>query len=77
MSRVSPRHFFYSYICIDKELLIENLDGDAELANKAIAVLVEAAVKVPPKGKQNSFATRAYASYVLAERVVSNLAHYP
>ena len=59
---------FYSYICIDKDLLIENLDGDAELANKAIAALVEASVKVPPKGKQNSFATRAYASYVLAEK---------
>ncbi|KGK41712.1 CRISPR-associated protein Cse4 [Nitrincola sp. A-D6] len=59
---------FYSYICIDKELLIENLDGDVELANKAIAALAEAAVKVPPKGKQNSFASRAYASYVLAEK---------
>lgn len=59
---------FYSYICIDKELLAENLNGDLELANKAIAALVEAAVKVSPKGKQNSFASRAYASFVLAEK---------
>ncbi|MCC4263861.1 type I-E CRISPR-associated protein Cas7/Cse4/CasC [Oceanimonas baumannii] len=59
---------FYSYICIDKELLISNLGGDIELANKAITALVEAAVKVSPKGKQNSFASRAYASYVLAEK---------
>lgn len=59
---------FYSYICIDKELLVENLAGDLELANKAIAALVEAAVKVSPKGKQNSFASRAYASFVLAEK---------
>ncbi|MFP2769930.1 type I-E CRISPR-associated protein Cas7/Cse4/CasC [Oceanisphaera sp. KMM 10153] len=59
---------FYSYICIDKELLVANLGGDVELADKAIAALVEAAVKVSPKGKQNSFASRAYASYVLAEK---------
>lgn len=59
---------FYSYICIDKELLVENLNGNLELANKAIAALTEAAVKVSPKGKQNSFASRAYASFVLAEK---------
>ncbi|MCH8501526.1 MAG: type I-E CRISPR-associated protein Cas7/Cse4/CasC [Aliidiomarina sp.] len=59
---------FYSYICIDKELLVENLAGDIELANKAIAALTEAAVKVSPKGKQNSFASRAYASYVMLEK---------
>lgn len=59
---------FYSYICINRELLIENLDGDETLANKAIRALTEAAVKVAPEGKQNSFASRAYASYVLAEK---------
>ena len=59
---------FYSYICINKELLIENLDNDVELANKAIAALTEVAVKVSPEGKQNSFGSRAYASYVLAEK---------
>ncbi len=59
---------FYSYICINRELLIQNLDGNEDLANKAIRVLTEAAVKVAPAGKQNSFASRAYASYVLAEQ---------
>jgi len=59
---------FYSYICINRELLIQNLDGNEELANKAIRALTEAAVKVAPEGKQNSFASRAYASYVLAEK---------
>ncbi|WP_341501784.1 type I-E CRISPR-associated protein Cas7/Cse4/CasC [Gallaecimonas sp. GXIMD4217] len=59
---------FYSYVCIDKEQLVQNLGGDLALANKAIAALVEAAVKVSPRGKQNSFASRAYASYVLAEK---------
>jgi len=74
---------FYSYICINRELLIRNLINDfsedvdindakyedeRKLANKAIRALAEAAVKVAPEGKQNSFASRAYASYVLAEK---------
>ncbi len=59
---------FYAYICINRKLLIQNLDGNEELANQAIRALTEAAVKVAPEGKQNSFASRAYASYVLAEQ---------
>ncbi|WP_069384716.1 type I-E CRISPR-associated protein Cas7/Cse4/CasC [Halomonas caseinilytica] len=59
---------FYSYVCIDRCQLIENLNGDEELADRAIAALVEAAVKTSPKGKQNSFGSRAHASYVLAEK---------
>lgn len=59
---------FYSNICINKTQLVESLNGNESLANKAIQALTEAAVKVSPKGKQNSFASRAYASYVLAER---------
>lgn len=59
---------FYSYICINKTQLIDNLGGNVELANKAIQALTEAAVKVSPCGKQNSFASRAYASFVLAEK---------
>ncbi len=59
---------FYSYICINRELLVKNLGGDEALANRAIRALTEAAVKVAPEGKQNSFASRAYASYVLAEK---------
>lgn len=59
---------FYLYICIDRDLLIENLQDNAELADRAIGALVESAVKVSPKGKQNSFGSRAHASYVLAEK---------
>jgi CRISPR system Cascade subunit CasC len=59
---------FYLYICINRDLLVENLGGDEELAVKTLMALVEAAVKVAPTGKQNSFASRAYASYVLAEK---------
>ncbi len=59
---------FYSYVCINRDQLIDNLRGDAELADKAIGALAEAAIKVSPTGKQNSFGSRAYASYVMAEK---------
>ncbi len=59
---------FYNYICINRTLLAENLGGDEELVNKALRSLVEAAAKVAPTGKQNSFASRAYASYIRAEK---------
>lgn len=58
---------FYLYLCIDKELLTENLSGDAELANKTISALIQAAATIAPSGKQNSFASRARASYILCE----------
>lgn len=59
---------FYLYLCINKEQLVANLDGDHMLAAKAISALLEAVTKVSPTGKQNSFASRAYAGYVLAEK---------
>jgi CRISPR system Cascade subunit CasC len=59
---------FYLYVCIDRDLLKENLGGDAVLAETAIKALTEAAATVAPTGKQNSFASRASAFYVLAEK---------
>jgi CRISPR system Cascade subunit CasC len=64
---------FYEYVCINKTLLEENLGGDKnsdrkQLAATAIQALVESAVKIAPSGKQNSFASRAYASYLLVEK---------
>lgn len=59
---------FYQYLCINRDLLVENLQGDEALADKAIRALTEAAAKVAPTGKQNSFASRAYTSYLLAEK---------
>ena len=58
---------FYLYLCLDCGLLTENLGGDAALAKKAARALVEAAATVAPTGKQNSFASRSYAQYILAE----------
>lgn len=58
---------FYLYLCINRDLLEENL-GSKALATNSLAALVQAAAKVAPNGKQNSFASRAYASYILAEK---------
>lgn len=58
---------FYLYICIDKELLIKNLSGDEDLADKTLAAMIESAATVAPTGKQNSYASRARASYILCE----------
>lgn len=58
---------FYLYLCINRDLLEANLQGDAALTAKALRALAACAVKVAPGGKQNSFASRARASYALAE----------
>ncbi|HGX92552.1 MAG TPA: type I-E CRISPR-associated protein Cas7/Cse4/CasC [Candidatus Tenderia sp.] len=58
---------FYQYICIDRELLKENLGGDEALTNATLRALVEAAATVAPTGKQNSYGSRARASYILCE----------
>jgi CRISPR system Cascade subunit CasC len=59
---------FYEYVCIDSELLIKNLGGDEILAKKTLTALLQAAAMVTPTGKQNSFASRAFASYIMVEK---------
>ncbi|MBI3045720.1 MAG: type I-E CRISPR-associated protein Cas7/Cse4/CasC [Betaproteobacteria bacterium] len=59
---------FYLYLCIDRELLKENLGGDVDLTKNALKALVHALTKVSPTGMQNSHASRAYASFVLGEK---------
>jgi len=58
---------FYIYANIDRDLLIENLDGDEALAATAIKALVEALATSSPSGKKNSFAHGGLAEYILAE----------
>jgi CRISPR system Cascade subunit CasC len=59
---------FYLYVCVDKALLVNNLDGDAALAAQGLEALTEALATVSPTGKQASFASRARASFILAEK---------
>ena len=58
---------FYLYLCIDRKSLLENLSDDRALADKTLAALIECAATVAPTGKQNSFASRARASYIRCE----------
>jgi CRISPR system Cascade subunit CasC len=59
---------FYQYVCVDCDLLARNLGGDTTLGADAVEALLRAAATVSPRGKQASFASRARASFVLAER---------
>ena len=59
---------FYIYICVDCDLLLNNLGGDRPVRDAALGALIEAAATVAPKGKQASFASRARAVYMLAEK---------
>ena len=72
---------YYKYFNIHIEGLIDNLTGKAfkhsvnpedeenarDTASKAVKVLVEAACKITPTGKQNSFAAHQYPSLVWIE----------
>ncbi len=59
---------FYIYVCVDRDLLLRNLDNAAAVRDASVAALVEAAATVAPSGKQASFASRARAIYALGER---------
>jgi hypothetical protein len=67
---------FYTYICIDKDLLVKNLNGNEELANKTLRAFTEAALKVSPTGKQNSFASRALRPGRWRKKAPINHAHW-
>ncbi len=59
---------FYVYSCIDRELLIKNLEGDSALADQAIEGYIHALTSATPSGKRASFAHHTRADYLLAER---------
>ena len=58
---------FYTYVNINLEQLLKNLNGDKALAKKAIEAFVKAVLTVTPNAKQRSFASRTAAAYALAE----------
>ena len=59
---------FYIYACVNCDLLLENLDGDKNLAAAGLRALVAALTISSPSGKKNSFAHGGRAEYVLAEK---------
>ena len=47
---------FYRYAVVDWKKLVENLQGDVELASKGLRAFLEGFVVAEPTGKQNTFA---------------------
>lgn len=58
---------FYLYLCVDCELLVDNLGGDRALAARGIAALVRAVAVASPSGKRNAYGNHVRAEYILAE----------
>lgn len=58
---------FYHYVCVNRRQLAQTL-GDPELVRRGLTALITAALTSSPSGKQNSFGSRAYALYALAEK---------
>lgn len=60
---------YYLYVCVNRHQLAANLGPEhQDLVDPAIQSLTEAAAKVAPEGKQATFGSRAYASYLMAEK---------
>ena len=59
---------FYQYVCVNVDLLTENLNNDKGLARKALAALASALPVTTPRGKQSSHAHHPVAYYIRAER---------
>ncbi|NOX55010.1 MAG: type I-E CRISPR-associated protein Cas7/Cse4/CasC [Planctomycetes bacterium] len=57
---------FYRYANIDFQQLVENLQGDTDLALKTVEAFVRASVEAIPTGKQNSMAAQNPPSLVFA-----------
>ncbi len=66
---------FYTYICIDKDLLVKTQRNE-ELAKQNARLTTEAVLKSASTGKQNSCQSRAYASWALAEKAPTNHVHW-
>ncbi len=70
---------FYKYFSCNVPLLIKNLGDDRATAVEALAAVFDAACRVTPSGKQNSFASHSLADTVLVvirpERIPVSLAN--
>jgi CRISPR system Cascade subunit CasC len=57
---------FYRYACVDWDKLVENLDGDRDLAARTVRGFLHASATAIPSGKQNSTAAQNMPSLLLA-----------
>lgn len=58
---------FYTYVTVDRDRLVQNLDGDKELAHRCIEALVRALPSTSPGGKRASFASHSRSQFALVE----------
>ena len=58
---------FYKYFSLSWEQLVTNLAGDADLARAALGAFLDAAVKVVPSGKRNSYGNTNLPDAILVE----------
>lgn len=57
---------FYRYARVDWNQLVQNLNGDTDLARRTVEGFLRAAVAAVPSGKQNAFAAHNPPSFLLA-----------
>lgn len=57
----------YTYFCVDWQQLVENLNGDAELAKRTVRQFLYAAATSTPPGRQSSFAPFSLPEGILVE----------
>ncbi|MHB1092198.1 type I-E CRISPR-associated protein Cas7/Cse4/CasC [Thiobacillus sp.] len=55
---------YYRYAVVDWEKLVENLQGDSDLAAKGLRTFLQGFVEAEPSGKQNSFAAHNQPEFV-------------
>jgi CRISPR system Cascade subunit CasC len=58
---------FYTYVTIDRDRLVQNLAGNAELADLCIEALVRTLPSTSPGGKRASFASHGKSQFALVE----------
>jgi CRISPR system Cascade subunit CasC len=58
---------FYSYVTINRDLLVQNLANNAELADRCIEALVRTLPSISPGGKRASFASHGKSQFALIE----------
>jgi CRISPR system Cascade subunit CasC len=58
---------FYTYVTVNRDLLVDNLNGNKELAQRCIEALVRTLPSTSPAGKRASFASHGQSQFALVE----------
>jgi CRISPR system Cascade subunit CasC len=58
---------FYSYVTVNRDRLVQNLNNNVELANHCIEALVRVLPSTSPSGKRASFASHGKSQFALVE----------